>query len=349
MPKKILLTAGGTGGHIVPAIILHLALKEHGFFSTIIHDNRVRKFIEYNNVKDGVELRISTRSYAKPFFLLFHFVKLLLSFFVNRPRLVVGFGGYITAPVLLAAKILFIPTIILEQNAVLGTVNRFFIKNAKSVVTIFKNVRRLNYRLYQDKVHQIGMIVNSKQNVVIKSDDISILVTGGSQGAKILSDTLPYAIKSLGTKQQQKLKVYFQTRPEEVQHTKEVLADSKVKFYDVVDFYPNMAELIQNTDIIIARAGAATISEICAYGKASILIPYANSKDDHQRYNALELGQNNAAIVLEESSINNDILISTLTELITNTSRTKALGENARKLYNDSNVALFIKLIKKYV
>jgi UDP-N-acetylglucosamine--N-acetylmuramyl-(pentapeptide) pyrophosphoryl-undecaprenol N-acetylglucosamine transferase len=212
-----------------------------------------------------------------------------------QPTAVVGFGGYPALPTMLAARSAQIPTILHEQNAVLGRVNRFFAARVDAIATAFEQVDRLDTKL-EDKVTLVG---NPVRKEVMDLRDapfppftedslLRILVTGGSQGARVLSEVVPDGLAMLPTALRSRLQVIQPCRAEDIEAVRQRYANHGIPA-ELATYFENMAERLAGAHLFIGRAGASTIAELSAVGRPAILIPLPIATDDHQAANTREI------------------------------------------------------------
>jgi UDP-N-acetylglucosamine--N-acetylmuramyl-(pentapeptide) pyrophosphoryl-undecaprenol N-acetylglucosamine transferase len=211
------------------------------------------------------------------------------------PTAVVGFGGYPALPTMLAARAAKLPTILHEQNAVLGRVNRFFASRVDAIATAFARIERLDAKL-EDKVTLVGNPVRDEVLAlreapfpVFTADSLlRILVTGGSQGARVLSEVVPDGLAMLPTALRSRLQVIQQCRPEDIEAVRQRYASHGIPA-ELATYFENMAERLAGAHLFIGRAGASTIAELTAVGRPAILIPLPIATDDHQAVNTREI------------------------------------------------------------
>jgi UDP-N-acetylglucosamine--N-acetylmuramyl-(pentapeptide) pyrophosphoryl-undecaprenol N-acetylglucosamine transferase len=212
-----------------------------------------------------------------------------------QPSCVVGFGGYPALPALLAASSAGIPSIVHEQNAVLGRVNRFLAGRVSAIATAYRQVDRLQPR-HAENVHLVGNPV--REDVLALRDQpfppftaeglLRILVTGGSQGARILSEIVPDGLAMLPTALRSRLQVTQQCRPEDIEAVRNRYAGHDIPA-ELATYFDDMAERLADTHLFIGRAGASTIAELTAVGRPAILVPLPIATDDHQAANTREI------------------------------------------------------------
>ena len=315
---NITLAAGGTGGHMVPAHALANELKDRGHGVMLVTDARGAKIPAiFHNVP--VEELPAGRLGGGPIGM----IKAVFSVMKGRsrakelyrdftPDCVVGFGGYPAFPALLAAQGMGIPTILHEQNAVLGRVNRMLSRRAKAVATAYKTVQR-------SSVPGKHVLVGNPVRVEVSRlgempfpdfDDTSplhILVTGGSQGASILSDVVPESLGQLPDELRHRLNVVQQCRPEDIEQVRARYAALDIPA-ETLTYIEDMPRRIGNAHLVIARAGASTIAELTAAGRPAILVPLPIATDDHQTANAREMAKAGGAVMIKQPDFTPDRL-----------------------------------------
>ncbi len=231
-----------------------------------------------------------------------------------RPDAVVGFGGYPAFPALLAASALDIPTILHEQNAVLGRVNRLLAGSAEAIATSYPEVDRLK-PAYQSKVELVGNPV--RQSVARlgtmpfpefdETAPLKILVTGGSQGATVLGQVVPDALGMLPPKLRHRLQVVQQCRPDDIETVRNRYAALNIPA-ELLTYIEDMPERIGEAHLVLARAGASTIAELTAAGRPAILVPLPIATDDHQTANAREMAKAGGARMIPQSEFTPELL-----------------------------------------
>jgi UDP-N-acetylglucosamine--N-acetylmuramyl-(pentapeptide) pyrophosphoryl-undecaprenol N-acetylglucosamine transferase len=232
----------------------------------------------------------------------------------HRPDVVVGFGGYPAFPSLLAASALNIPTVLHEQNGVLGRVNRLLAGEAEAIAVAYDEVDRLKPRL-ADKVVLVGNPVRSEiaklgELPFPPFDEVAplkILVTGGSQGASILSRVVPAGLGMLAPQLRRRLQVVQQCRPEDIERVRAQYAELGIPA-ELMTYIEDMAGKIGDAHLVIGRAGASTVAELTAAGRPAILIPFAAATDDHQTANAREMVKAGGARAIQEANFTPEVL-----------------------------------------
>jgi UDP-N-acetylglucosamine--N-acetylmuramyl-(pentapeptide) pyrophosphoryl-undecaprenol N-acetylglucosamine transferase len=317
---NITLAAGGTGGHMVPAHALAAELKARGHGVMLVTDDRGAKI---PGLFEDVPTHIlpAGRLGGGPIGMF----KALRSVLAGRrqakalyreftPDAVVGFGGYPAFPALLAASSLKIPTILHEQNAVLGRVNRWVASDAAAIATAYPDVERLK-RSYLNKVELVGNPV--RESVARlgtmpfpEFDDtapLKILVTGGSQGATILGAVVPDALGQLPPKLRHRLQVMQQCRADDIEAVRARYAALNIPA-ELLTYIEDMPDRLAEAHLVIARAGASTIAELTAAGRPAILVPLPIATDDHQTVNAREMAKAGGARMIPQDEFTPEVL-----------------------------------------
>ncbi len=299
--RHFVLTAGGTGGHIMPAYALAHELVVRGHKVALVTDARGARI---PGLPDGVEVHtlpagrlgggpIGWIKAARAIWAGRRQAKRLYTEF--KPTAVIGFGGYPALPALLAAQSMGIKTAIHEQNAVLGRVNRYVAKKVAVIATAYPNVARIPDGC-ASKVELVGNPVRDEiialrelpyphidENTVFR-----VLVIGGSQGASILSEVVPDGLAMLPIALRQRLQVTQQCRIEDIDAVRARFADLGIPA-DLATYMEDIPERLSWTHLMIARAGASTLAELTVAGRPAILIPLPIATDDHQTANTREM------------------------------------------------------------
>lgn len=299
--RHFVLAAGGTGGHMMPAHALAAELMRRGHRVALITDDRGARI---PGLFDGAQTHIlpagrvrggpagwmkagrnimAGRDMARRLYEVF------------EPSAVVGFGGYPALPALLAAFKDGIPTAIHEQNAVLGRVNRLVARKVDAIATAYPVVERLRGK-YAEKTHLVGNPVREVVKALrdepfpaLTADSVfRILVTGGSQGASVLSEVVPEGLGLLPLTFRRRLQVTQQCRPEDIEQVRERYAALGIPA-DLATYLPDLPERLGWSHLVIGRAGASTIAELTVAGRPAILVPYPSAADNHQVANAREM------------------------------------------------------------
>ena len=338
MTKRILLAAGGTGGHMFPAQALAENLKERGWDIALMTDARGHKHA--GNIPAGqiIEVAAASISPRRPIraisgaLKLMRGVKTAKAFIKDwQPNIVVGFGGYPAFPALRAAQVLGVPTILHEQNAVLGRVNRVFAAKADMVVSGFEVLEKLpasaNWQALGNPL-RAAIVKASKRTYQAPADTINLLIVGGSLGARLLSETVPQAVAHLPKDLRARLSIVQQTRKESLDFARDIYKGAGVKAV-CEPFFSDIETHLANAHFVVARAGASSVSEIAAMGLPSLLVPLKIAMDDHQSINALSLKKCSAAHILPESEFTPQIVKSILAETLNDSSWLKTASKAA--------------------
>ena len=298
---NFVLAAGGTGGHMVPAHALAAELKRRGHGVLLITDSRGARFPGlFENVP--VHILPAGRIGGGPISWLKTFGAIVAGrraakklYREHRPDAVVGFGGYPAFPSLIAASAKKIPTVLHEQNAVLGRVNRLLAGEADAIATAFKQVERLKPRFSKKTV----LVGNPVREAIARLGEapfpafdaiapLKLLVTGGSQGATVLGSVVPEGLGMLDPSLRLRLQVIQQCRPDDIEAVRARYAELGIPA-ELMTYLEDMPARLEEAHLVIARAGASTIAELSAAGRPAILIPYPSATDDHQTVNAREI------------------------------------------------------------
>lgn len=317
---NFVLAAGGTGGHMIPAHALAAELKRRRHGVLLITDERGSRF---PGLFEGVPVHIlpAGRLGGGPV----GWLKAAGSVLKGRgeakrlyrehtPDAVIGFGGYPAFPSLLAASSLKIPTVLHEQNAVMGRVNRLLAGEAEAIGVAYDEIDRLKPK-YEAKTVLVGNPVREEiarlgELPFPPFDEVAplkILVTGGSQGATILSEIVPAGLGMLEPSLRRRLQVVQQCRPDDIERVRKQYADLGIPA-ELMTYVEDMAAKLADCHLMIGRAGASTIAELTAAGRPAILIPFAAATDDHQTANAREMVKAGGARAIKQENFTPDVL-----------------------------------------
>ena len=311
--RHYVLAAGGTGGHLIPAFALAVELERRGHHVALITDARGAQIpgkpeaLTAHVLPAGRFQGKNPLSWLKAGKAILEGRGMALRLFDSfQPSAVVGFGGYPALPALLAATSAGIPTVIHEQNAVLGRVNRLLAGRVNAIATAYGKVDRLADKL-ATKVHLVGNPV--RQEVLALRDEpfpaftadglLRVLVTGGSQGAKVLSDVVPDGLAMLQPALRTRLQVTQQCRPEDLEAVRARYASHDIPA-ELGTYFEDMATRLADAHLFIGRAGASTIAELTAVGRPAILVPLPIATDDHQAANAREMAASGGARAIRQ-------------------------------------------------
>ncbi len=326
--RAVLLAAGGTGGHLFPAEALAHALQKRGVAVELVSDSRALKFGADFPARAVHAIAAATPSGGSIFGKALAALTLARGTWSARgllrkinPLAVVGFGGYPTVPPLLAAAQLKFPSVLHEQNAVMGRANRFLSANATAIATGFADVSGFDARI-RSKLTHVGnplrpMVIEAAGLPTPGFDDglLRLLVTGGSQGARVMSDIVPQAIAALPAESRARLRVVQQARAEDCERATAAYKAAGVA-HEVAAFFKDLPLRIAQSHLVIGRAGAGTVSELAAIGRASILVPLPGSLDQDQAGNAAVLAKPGAADVVLQADFTPQALSRLLMEAL---------------------------------
>ena len=313
MSGPIVIAAGGTGGHLFPGQALAQELSRRGQTIAVITDDRV----------DGVKTRFpdaevfsvpsATPSGGGLPGIVSAVFPIITGILASRKllkqleaRAVIGFGGYPTLPPLMAAYMRGIPTVVHEQNAVLGRVNRLMGPRVNAIASTFAEPKYLAAR----DLHKLTLTGNPVRDQIIDVADrtyvagggdsvFNLLVFGGSQGARVMSDIVPAAVAELPDELRARLRIVQQARPEDVDRVTAAYAAAGV-VCDVASFFEDMHEHIAAAQLVIARSGASTVTELAVVGRPSFLVPLPHAIDQDQLANAQVLSDTGGGWLMEQ-------------------------------------------------
>lgn len=336
----LVIAAGGTGGHMFPAQALAEAMLEKGWRVRLSTDARGARYT--SNFPDAVEVNVvGSATFARggllskllvPFRILGGIAAAKWRMLRDRPRVVVGFGGYPTIPAMSAAWALRIPRMIHEQNGVLGRVNQLF---AKRVNVVACGTWPTELPKGIDGTHTgnpvRAAILEREGAPYIPPGDypMSILVLGGSQGARIMSDIAPPAIAALPEHIRRNIRVSHQARQEDLQRVTDYYA-SELVTADVQTFFDDVPGRMADAQLVIARSGASTVADVSVIGRPAIWVPFAAAVRDEQTANARQLVEAGAAVLMSEPEFEVAPLTEKITELLSDDRGTMKMAQAAR-------------------
>lgn len=339
-PRRFLMMAGGTGGHVFPALATARALQEKG------HE------VFWLGAKGGMEERLigdtdiplslihiaGLRGKGKlallsaPFRLMRALGEAFTLLRQIKPDCVVGMGGFVTGPGGVAAWLRKTPLVIHEQNAIAGMTNRWLTRFAETVLEAFPGS-------FGDKVvtrctgnpvrRDVAGIADPAQRLKDRSGPVRILVIGGSLGAQVFNQQLPQALALLPSAQRPDVRHQCGEKNLEAASTAYKVADVEAR---VEPFIKDMAEAYSWADLVVCRAGALTVSELCAAGVGAVLVPFPHAVDDHQTQNGQHMVKAGAAILIPQSKMSPEVLAETLQDLAGNRERILNMAKAARSL-----------------
>jgi len=321
------LAAGGTGGHLFPAEALARELVRQGAQVHLATDRRADAFADKVPGVSICQVRAG-RFGGGPLHLAYGVAEMALGIVQARrllrrlaPDVVVGFGGYASVPTMLAASQLGIPTVIQEQNAVLGRANRLLAPRASRIATGFAETAGLRAADRSRTVHTGNPVrpailaAATAYMPPVPGQPIELLILGGSQGARIFSDVVPPSLAALPSELRGALRISQQARPEDRDR---VVADLQAAGIaaEVETFFNDVPARLARAHLVVCRSGASTISELAAAGRPALLVPYPHAMDDHQAANARAFAAAGAGWAMPQSSLTAPPLAERLTELL---------------------------------
>jgi UDP-N-acetylglucosamine--N-acetylmuramyl-(pentapeptide) pyrophosphoryl-undecaprenol N-acetylglucosamine transferase len=337
----VLLAAGGTGGHLFPAEALAAALVRQGVQVALATDTRAAKFgdkFSQVHVVPSATLRgrdpLSLASTGAT--LLYGTAKAFAMLGSAKPAVVVGFGGYPSVPPLLAATLRNIPTIIHEQNAVMGRANRFLAPRVTAIATGFAGVTDSDARLAAKTTHVGNPVRPAVIDAAATPYDVPkadgafrVLVFGGSQGARVMSEIVPPAVARLDEHLKMRLKIVQQAREEDLSAVREAYAKAGVKA-EVAPFFGDLPARMADAQLVVSRSGASTVAELAAIGRPAILVPLPHALDQDQAANAAVLEKAGGAIRLLQADFTPDRLASDIADLAGEPERLSNMAKSAK-------------------
>lgn len=342
-PPLILLAAGGTGGHLFPAEALGVELIKRGFRVRLVTDARALRYSGLFS-KDMIDVVPSeTVRGRSPLALARTGIMLATGTAVAfnlmrrlKPAAVVGFGGYPTVPPLLAARFAGVPGLIHDANAVLGRANRFLSGHVKAIATSLPGVLDRDPTL-ASKATTVGTpmrpAILEAAAVSYTAPDLSgpfrLLVVGGSQGARVMSDIVPDAIERLEPALWNRLVLTQQVRQEDMARVRAIYDRLKIKA-DLQPFFTDLPARLAANHLVISRSGAGTVAELAAIGRPSILVPLPGAIDQDQFANAGVLSQVNGALRIAQPEFTPDRLASEISSLAAEPVRLADMAQAAR-------------------
>ncbi len=352
---KVIIAAAQTGGHINPGIAIANKIKKENKNARIIfigtnrgleNDLVPRAGYELKTINAyGINRKISIENVKNIFQTLkgFKEAKKIVKKF--KPDVVIGTGGFICGPVLMAAKKYKIPSLIHESNAFPGVATKLLSKKVDTVLVGFEDATKRLSKAKKivvtgtpTKIKKVDLNIEQKEKLVkelgLKETMPIVLIFGGSQGAKSINNALIDIIKNKANKNYQ---IIWASGPKQYNVIKENLKElkiniNKIENVKIVPYIYNMEEVMNLSDVIISRSGAMTITEIAITGKPAIFIPFPFATENHQEYNARVLADVGAAKIILDKELNGEILAKTLDDMFKNKDELSKMGINANKI-----------------
>ena len=337
----IYLAAGGTGGHIFPALAVAEAMNAKGYQTCLFTDKRGAALLA--DIKK-LPVRLHVISAASPFQSgIFRRIMALTKLGMGAlsclwhiglrpPMVMVGFGGYPSFAPLLIARLFGIPVMVHEQNAYLGRANHALATRARLIALSWPQTKNLPDGV---ATHITGMPVRTaffaKRRPSCAGDKLVLSVLGGSQGATILGTLVPDALEMIDPPLRDNIKIYQQARPEQIDNLKARYRALGITA-SIKPFFTNMPDLLAKSDLVISRSGASSIAEIAATGRASLMLPLPSAMDDHQKANALQMEQAGGGYCLDEATISPAFLATRIMQLFEAPAELGKMAANATSL-----------------
>lgn len=338
----IILSCGGTGGHVTPARALAQDLAARGYPVEVLTD---RRGIRYQFLFSDIPMHVVSAGTAGPglggkirgaLALLVGIGQALVFLRRRRPAIVVGFGGYPSVPGVLAAQMLRVPTVIHEQNAVIGWANAILARKATRIALSLPETQGLDEQEKQRTVvtgnpvrQDIAALYAQPYPVPEDEGKLHILVLGGSLGASVFSTVLPQALAMLPPAQRARLSIAQQARAEDAAGTEKLYAESGIHA-TLKSFFDDVPQQLAAAHLVIARAGASTVAEIATAGRPAIFVPYPHHKDQQQKMNADAVADAGGAWVMTESGFTPDALLARIETFLQNPSILARAAEKSR-------------------
>jgi len=337
--KRIIISGGGTAGHIYPALVVGQKLKERepDCILTFVGTTRSleqRIMAHYN--ANFIPLKIEGikgkgfKIFKSLYLLPFSFLKSMVILIRIKSHLVIGVGGYSSGPIVLLASWLKIPTLIMEQNLQPGLTNRLLRRWVRKVVVSFQQ----SLPHFKGKGIFIGNPVREEFYTLApkqRNNKLTLLIFGGSQGSHFLNTSMMRSLPSL-KKEKDRLRIFHQTGEKDLEWVRESYVQEGFKEVTVALYFDDMANYFQKSDLIISRAGASTIAELIASQKASVLIPFSQATDNHQVLNAQELERVSGTEVITENGFSPEAFSQKILDFLEDNEKINAMEKNLAPL-----------------
>jgi UDP-N-acetylglucosamine--N-acetylmuramyl-(pentapeptide) pyrophosphoryl-undecaprenol N-acetylglucosamine transferase len=337
MTRKVVVAAGGTGGHMFPALALVRTLQGRGQEVLLACDARGARYVPagmaHQEIPAGSPSGSARRRLAGMARLGPGLVRALALLRRERPAAVAAFGGYASVPVGLAAGLLRIPLLVHEQNAILGRANRLIARRAGLLALSFGETqgvgaaRRAARRVTGNPVRAEVVARRAEPyRTPLRDGPLAVVVVGGSQGARVLSEVLPAAIAHLPKAERARLRLAQQCRPEDLERVASAYEGLGFEA-ELATFFEDLPERLARAQLVISRSGASSVAELLVLGRPALLVPYRHAADDHQRVNAEAVARAGAGWVIGEAELDAERLATRLSECL---DQPQQLAEMAR-------------------
>jgi UDP-N-acetylglucosamine--N-acetylmuramyl-(pentapeptide) pyrophosphoryl-undecaprenol N-acetylglucosamine transferase len=366
MTGPVILAAGGTGGHLFPAEALAGELMARGRNVILVTDARGDAHTaSVDSPLARIErhvVRAGTVSGQSSFGRIKGLIELFAGFWQARallgklnPSVVVGFGGYPSLPTMMAATRRGTPSVLHEQNAVLGRVNRLLAPRVDGIAVAFADTAKLEpgdfakVKVVGNPVRAAVRAVRGKPYPAPQVDGVfNILILGGSQGATVLSDIVPVALCQLPDALKPRLHVTQQCRSEDLDRVQEIYRDAGLQT-DLATFFDDVPARLAETHLIISRAGASTVSEAAVAGRPALLVPYPHATDDHQTGNAKAFVEPGGGWMAPQPSFTKDFVANTISDLMMHPEKLTVAAANALTVGRADSAPRLADLVESFI
>ena len=340
MTATYLLAAGGTGGHLFPAEALAAVLVKRGARVSLATDKRAAKYsdaisdvhvIPSDTVRGRNPLRLAKTGLT----LTSGIISAMRVIAKLSPAAVIGFGGYPTLPPLMAASWRRVPTVIHDANAVMGRANKMLAPKVTAIATSFPRTVKDEKLAAKETVtgNPVRPNVIEAAKIAYPAFDgpIRIVVFGGSQGARIMADVVPYAVEQLDPALRSRLAIVQQARDEDMARVNEIYQRAGV-IAETAPFFRDLPERMAKAHLVIGRSGGSTVAELAGIGRPSILVPLPHALDQDQLANAKALEVAEGAILITQDFFNRDRVTKELSTLLSAPAQLQKMAQNARSI-----------------
>ena len=359
MTKKIIFSAGGTGGHIIPALNLMKHFSEKGYEVLLVTDKRGNNIINnYSKFKSHV-ITAGTptgknilKKFLSFFVIFYSLLKSIVVLKKEKPDLIIGCGGYVSFPISFLSKFFNLPLIIYENNLVLGRANKYLLPIARKIF-LAKIIKKNFPKKYENKICETGPILNkeiincTKFEKNNKKEFFSIIVLGGSQGAEIFGTIVPPVIQMLKNKGYS-IEIIQQCTRNQIDSIIRYYNENNIKNY-VFEFDKNILELILSSNLAITRCGASTTAELAYTLTPFIAVPLPHSIDNHQHLNAKFYEDKGCCWILEQNNFNTKNLYNLIIETIKNKNKLELASENMKKNHQNNAYSVIENQIREFI
>ena len=359
MSRLLVIAAGGTGGHMFPAQALAEVMLEKGWRVKLSTDARGARYV--GGFPEAVEIeQIKSATFARggivgkitaPFKLLAGVMAARAKFRKDRPDVVVGFGGYPSFPAITAAWLMKLPRMIHEQNGVLGRVNQLFASRVDAVAcgTWPTALPEGVEGIHTGNPVRASILDRAGASYIVPGDyPMSIVVIGGSQGARILSEVVPSAVALLPADIRANLRVAHQARVEDTELVEAVYRNSGIDA-EVAPFFDDIPRRFSEAQLVISRSGASSVADLAVIGRPSILVPYAAATADHQTANARGLVEANGAVLIPEAEFKPQSLSEQIAMILSTPSAALHMSQGALSVGRPDATEALVDLVENLV